>query len=274
MISDHLIYYNYFNDVNFDYLDKAFNLENRVDTDKKSAKLYDSFYHCFFENFYKYPTRKKNIKISSWKTKDDFGYSFYVEDCDDNYKQSHILSMDYIGPSIFQAKDIAEMTDDEIKSFLKISRTLGGHIVWERGLGTKQTVNQAKGGSKGVVDRIDWTLLLLKIWYESGTDKTILFSKVKTLIRLEEKEQIVLKDINRINEIVESFEASKDWLRLIGDFKSFSDFFKLTGSFVDKQYDVIELTDFFPIIPTKYGYRRYIENNINAIERRNKNLIK
>lgn len=43
-----------------------------------------------------------------------------------------LLSSDYIGPSIYWARECG-IEDSEIREFLKICRTIGGHIVWPRG---------------------------------------------------------------------------------------------------------------------------------------------
>ena len=67
------------------------------------------------------------------------------------------------------ASKCKDLIDDNIKEILKISRTLGGHLVWPRG--NNKSVNTLKGGklkagcNYGFYDRIDWVLLLLKIFY-------------------------------------------------------------------------------------------------------------
>ena len=278
-MNKHLIYFNYFNDVNYNYLeDESFKMEQRKDPDKLSAKLYDAFYHQFLENIYMYPNRTIRINIGSYQKYDkaqkttEFGYSYYVIEANKPYKQKHILSIDYIGPSIYWAKEIAELNNDEIKSILETSRTLGGHIVWERGLQSGQkTVNQAKGGEchNGLWDRIDWTLLILYRWYSCLNNNTIIKKKEKIISELKDQYSLIEDEINRVEGLIDAFECSKDWFAYFNDFQGFIDFFKLRDSFVDENYNVIELTEFSPMKPGKYGYRRYIENSLKAIAKRN-----
>ena len=79
-------------------------------------------------------------------------------------------------------------------------------------------------------------------------------------------------EIKRIEGLIDAFENSKNWFARFDDFNEFTDFFKLKGSFVDDDYNVVELTEFSPMKPKKNGYRRYIENSLNAIANRNKIL--
>lgn len=152
---------NYFEDVNPEFLKEEFSLEDRKDPDGASRKLRDDFSEIFLSEL---PGHKVVMKSGD--------NSFYLMNKEDG-KQEFKLSLDYIGPSIYQASDIGGLTVKEIKEFLKVSRTLGGHIAWEIGLGTKWTVNIVRGGrifprsNYGFFDRTDWTFLLLKIYMET-----------------------------------------------------------------------------------------------------------
>lgn len=113
----------------------------------------------------------KKVQIIGQKYSKPLFYSFFIYKEKHSEKEYFILSSDYIGPSIEQARSIGKLEDFEIKNFLRISRTLGGHIVWPRGDNMKPTINQVKGGEiilnsgYGFYDRIDWTIFLLKIYY-------------------------------------------------------------------------------------------------------------
>lgn len=68
-----------------------------------------------------------------------------------------------------------------------------------------------------------------------------------------------------------AFYDSNKWIDLIGSFESFCIQFKLKGSFVDDDFNVIHLTDLFPLFPK--DYKEYIKNTCEAIRLRNQNLL-
>ncbi len=53
-------------------------------------------------------------------------------------------------------------------------------------------------------------------------------------------------------------------------FKSFCERFRLKGSFVDENYNIIWFASASPILPE--DYRVFAENNIEAIRKRNENI--
>ena len=128
------VYYNYFEDVNPDYEDSDFLLKNRLDPDKVSATLYDALYKMFFYNYRVMCSYgiKKAIIIGQ-KFSDDLFYTIFIND------DEFLLSSDYIGTSINQAKAIGKYEDFEIKNFLRLSRTLGGHMLWSRNVSREDT---------------------------------------------------------------------------------------------------------------------------------------
>lgn len=274
------IYYNYFEDVNPQYEDINFNLKDRVDPDEASARLYDALYKTFFYNYSKmceYGMEK--VQIIGQKYSKPLFYSFFIYKEKDSEVEDFILSSDYIGPSIEQARLIGELEDFEIKNFLRISRTLGGHIVWPRGDNMKPTINQVKGGEiisnsgYGFYDRIDWTLFLLKIYYyfiEKSEDPR--FDKYKEKIHMSFEGINITENDNRCFwALFGAFNRAKKWFENFETFKNFCDFFLLKNNFVDNNYNVLELTSYFPIKPVNYG--EYIKNNIRAISRRNQRMI-
>ena len=88
---------------------------------------------------------------------------------------AHQLSVDYIGPSRAWAVRFLDGSDDDkdlkIGDFLLTSRTIGGHIFWPaHKIQGQQTINQIRGG-KGIYDRIDITLAVLKNYFETAGNK-------------------------------------------------------------------------------------------------------
>lgn len=183
----------------------------------------------------------------------------------------------YIGASVYWAVK-AGFSEDEIIDFLRISRTLGGHIVFPRGenshityrfpankFGKEHpiTMNNSRGGEKGYYDRFDLTLFAIKRLFEN-------------------------KEIS--NKLMEkAWSNYSDWFDLFrkenNGFKTFVDFFKL-NDFVDNDYEVYDLTTYdidtndYNILENDYAwipdtltdYRKYVVGVNHAIELRNNRL--
>lgn len=75
-----------------------------------------------------------------------------------NHKVSY--SSDFIGPDRKFAHD-AGLTNFEIGTYLKVERTIGGHILFP--IGEKITINQAKGTN--MLDRFDFMLAELRNYF-------------------------------------------------------------------------------------------------------------
>ena len=266
------IYYNYLEDIcpNFD---KNKKIENEID--QKSEKLNRALYELFFTDTER--NQRYGIRNITFK-KQDFGkgpfFSFFID------KPDCILSTDYIGPSVWWCSKIADYTQSEIKDILKKSRTLGGHLVWTRGRGRVPTVNQVKGGELsyncgfGFYDRIDWTLLLLKAFYSVMIEDLLSEKQYIRKIASYFSDDIEICDNDKecFMAMYRAFHRSKDWFEVFGSFNHFCEYFKLKGSFVDCDCNVVALTKFFPIKPTKENYREFTENNLSAIMQRNRIL--
>ena len=154
-------------------------------------------------------------------------------------------SSDYIGPSATRAFRMG-IDDLTVGTAIKECRTIGGHIIWPR---HTANVNTARGNA--ACDRIDITLLEIKDFYESHfSEKAALSPAIRNAL---------VRD--------------REWFRKFKDFAGFSNSFLLVGSFVDKNYQVVELAEINPenaFIPeTEEKYRRFIQENINAVKRRN-----
>lgn len=246
------IQYNYLIEDEIKNFPNDFPINSRRDPDACSKKLYDDIEKIFFQG------EESSVKEGFDKKRRESYYTLKVAD-------STLLSVDYIGPSVYWA-DKKGVGPERIRDFLKRCRTIGGHIVWERGSDLKYKVNQARGGEKGVYDRIDWTILLLKIFTENKEiSQKDFVSKAYTYIPEENRND----DITAFKNLYHAFKCSK-WLSKF-EFKTFCNKFKLVGSFVDNHYNVIELAPLFPILPD--DYENYINNTCKAIDLRNGYIV-
>ena len=195
--------------------------------------------------------------------------------------QTILLSVDYLGPSVYWLKDYysehgvdAPEADSRIRAFLKESRKLGGHILFPRGSngGPHETLNQARSGEKGVYDRIDATLLCLKVFFgcsevsstNSQRDASAFMEEVSKLFPSEEQFKKVKANLMRI---FDSLQYYAEDFAYFSDFRGFCERQKLTGSFVTKEG---EIEMFAPLCPLKpENYEAYAENVNGAIKKRN-----
>ena len=224
----------------------GFNLETIKDPDKCSEQLYDDIEKIFFSK-----KQLKSLKLISIENKcQNFGdgdfYTLFIDD------GKYRLSSDYIGASVYWAKQ-AGLADEDIVEYLKISRTIGGHMVFPRGQGT--TVNQARGGEDSYYDRFDLTLLAIKKWYSN--------------------------DYSKINYAIENY---RDWFALFGTFDKFISFFGLEGFIYDEFIIDLVSSDLEKglIIPLKSEdiyipsqkeeYKRYFNNSNKIVEDRTDKL--
>lgn len=256
--------------------------EINFEIDTRSQELNEALYKLFFlnsENNEELGLKSIELKVGN----DEKGpyYSFFLNGYD------FILSTDYIGPSVWWCEHIAGYTHDKIREIIKQSRTLGGHLMWPRGTdknGNRRTpsVNQVRGGqvSKGCgcgfYDRIDWTLFLLKIFYQCKNEDYQCKNEEQYNRKIEDffPDTIFENDKKCFKALYDAFYRSSDWFGVFKSFNVFCDFFKLTDSLVDKDYNIIWFTDCFPIKPDKDKYMKYTENNLKAIKNRNRNLEK
>ncbi|WP_284052135.1 DUF6994 family protein [Ligilactobacillus agilis] len=251
---------------------KNFRLNSRIDPDSQSKELYDDLRSTFFSD-----KQNKLIGIKLVENRlQQYGnnpkfFTLFVD------TDKFLLSSDYIGASVYWAVK-AGFSEDEIIDFLRISRTLGGHIVFPRGenshityrfpankFGKEHpiTMNNSRGGEKGYYDRFDLTLFAIKRLFEN-------------------------KEIS--NKLMEkAWSNYSDWFDLFrkenNGFKTFVDFFKL-NDFVDNDYKVYDLTTYdvdtndYNILENDYAwipdtltdYRKYVVGVNHAIELRNNRL--
>lgn len=142
-------------------LPQDFNVDLRIDPDTCGCKkLYDDIIDAFFcDTQLNYMNGILDVenKEQSFEEQSPF-YTIFIND------GTYLLSADYIGPSVYWARERG-IEEDNIRSFLNICRTIGGHIVWPRGKKLKKKINTSRSGNLGVYDRIDWTLLLIALFY-------------------------------------------------------------------------------------------------------------
>ena len=228
---------------------RDFLIQTRKDPDTCNGELYSDLLTVFFGDKQLKSLGLASVKKEKQKYQGRFYYTLFVN------KGNYLLSSDYIGASIYWAIE-AGLNKEEIVQFLKISRTLGGHIVFPRGNGTP-TINQARGGEKTYYDRFDLTLLALKKWYLGDAD----------------------------TRIGEAIERGKDWFNLFGrgieGFHNFIHFFHLEDFLFedDKIIDLIDSdldqgirtelkTEKIDIPKDKEGYKRYFRNSNQIVRNR------
>lgn len=250
---DNIIKYNYLIDDQVCKFPDNYCIDKRRDPDSDSKRLYDDILTIFFS---------ENKSAKNLEQKFYGKPKFYTI----KINNDTLLSSDYIGPSVYWAREMG-VKDKKIRDFLKQCRTIGGHIVWERGSDLGYKVNTSRAGNSGVYDRFDWTLLLLKIFLSDKEHNQDDFIKKANELIPEEFRNTDNTNTKFIN-LFCAFNCS-DWLKEY-NFKMFCDDFKLCGSFVDNQYNIKETAPLFPFLPT--DYEQYIDNVCEAINKRNSRI--
>lgn len=195
-------------------------------------------------------------------------------------------SSDWIGPSRCWAK-VVGMTNLEIGQYLKVARTIGGHILWP--VHRIPTLNTARAGAKSLYDRIDLTLYEIQQYY---LNKPVFFS---VSLRNQIEKEAWFFDIFKVSET-----------NLMDNFKGFIDFWKC-NSFVDCNYQVLSLANsdfekgrYITITPKETifpgnsqginvfanktfsekerkillpAFKKYSKNNVLAIQKRNELIL-
>lgn len=253
----------------YNSVENLVNILNLNDPDRYSKKLYDDLLMVW--------NGKTPLKIVRYKS----------NNLKDQYDRRY--SSDYIGPSVAWAK-VVGMTNLEIGTYVEKARTIGGHVIWPlnevKGF---QTINTARGG-RPLYDRIDLALYELRRFY---CQEPCVFSPSLRKAFEREKEWLNI--------------LGKGESGVLG-FKNFIDMWKLNPFIDEGEYTVLSLglSDLacnhkvfvdsheatFPgnknsiVISRKSfseiggehkaicaAYRKYVENNIYAIEQRNKMIL-
>lgn len=238
-----------------------------LDPDSKSKKLYEDLQKVWLEDRFQFKVHCTYNLIDKYENR---------------------YSSDFIGPSRYWAKRVG-MRDDEIGSYLKQARTIGGHMIWP--VHFVPTINSVRGGHGGFYDRIDLTLYEIQRFLLD--EQTAYLMKG---VRKQIEEEKWFFDI-----LCENAKNSKE------KFIRFIDFWRLKP-FVDDNYQVLSLvnSDFEikryvpissqePIFPGNTRnitvttnkilnneqkavllpeFKRYVKNNVIAIKQRNALICK
>lgn len=265
----HSLEFNYLHDL----ATANYDLDNRPDPDSESIILKEDLLEAFWG------AQTNEARVSAKK---NYGYGSFRDIEVPSGGQMILLSVDYLGPSVYWLKDYysehgvdAPEADSRIRAFLKESRKLGGHILFPRGSngGPHETLNQARGGERGVYDRIDATLLCLKAFFgcpevsstNSQRDASAFMEEVSKLFSSEERFKKVKTNLMRI---FDSLQYYAEDFSYFSDFRGFCERQKLTGSFVTKEGEVEMFAPLCPLKPE--NYEAYAENVNGAIKKRNK----
>lgn len=267
--SMHSLEFNYLHDL----ATANYDLGNRPDPDSESIILKEDLLEAFWG------TQTNEARVSAEK---NYGCGSFRDIEVPSGGQTILLSVDYLGPSVYWLKDYysehgvdAPEADFRIRAFLKESRKLGGHILFPRGSngGPHETLNQARSGERGVYDRIDATLLCLKVFFgcseasstNSQRDASAFMKEVSKFFPSEEQFKKVKANLMRI---FDSLQYYAEDFAYFSDFRGFCERQKLTGSFVTKEGEVEMFAPLCPLKPE--NYEAYAENVNGAIKKRNK----
>ena len=237
-----------------------YDIDNRYDPDTEGCKeLYDDEIEAFFDGMTGYT-------VCNWQSYNRYNRSpFYtVKVTSEVTGEYYLFSSDYIGPSVYWASK-KHAGDRKIREFLTVCRRLGGHILWPRGNGN--TINSARGGSGGFYDRIDWTLHLLQIFYFSETEDDYMKAAASLINNIQDRSDFIIENGSRLKRLYLAFQTYKDELMIFTDFKGFCNRFRLVGSFVDSEYNVIDMAGLYPLLPN--DYLKCIDKLCGAVAERN-----
>lgn len=249
-----------------------YSLANRPDPDSESVILKEDLLEAFWG------PKTNKARVSAEK---NYGHGPFRDIEVPWGGQTILLSVDYLGPSVYWLKDYysehgidTPEADSRIREFLKESRKLGGHILSPRGSngGPHETLNQARGGERGVYDRIDVTLLCLKVFFgcprvssaNCQRDASVFEEEVSKLFHNEEQFKKVKPNLTRI---FNSLQYYAEDFAYFSNFRGFCERQKLTGSFVTKEGEVEMFAPLCPLKPE--NYEAYAENVNGAIKKRN-----
>lgn len=236
------------------------NKKEYIDADAKSRELYEDLKILYFnERENKEFLKSRGLDVNDI-TIDKSGGNYHLK-----YGEFK-LSSDYIGPSITWGRN-AKLENEELLKMLEISRTLGGHILFPKGINVRQhTVNQARGG-RPYYDRLDLTLWAIKKWYERNDSG----SKIEAAITRYGKWFELFVDSDEKN----GFRNFIKFHKLEAWVNDEYQIYNLVESNFEKNYRKI-LVDEEIINLEKEGteiYRRYISNVNELIKLRTKKIV-
>lgn len=267
----HSLEFNYLHDL----ATENYDLDNRPDPDSESIVLKEDLLEAFWG------AQTNEARVSAEK---NYGCGSFRDIEVPSGGQTILLSVDYLGPSVYWLKDYysehgvdAPEADSRIRAFLKESRKLGGHILFPRGNsgGFHETLNQARGGERGVYDRIDAALLCLKTFYacpevSSTNHQRGASAFVREASKLFFDDGQFEKVKANLMRIFDSLQYYAEDFAYFGDFRGFCERQILTGSFVTEEGEVEMFAPLYPLKPK--NYEEYAENVNEAIKKRNQKM--
>ena len=260
-----------------DLTTEDFDVDNRPDPDTESKILKEDLIEVFWGS------DNAEARVSKKK---DFGYGPFWDVEVKSGGRNILLAVDYIGPSVYWLKRFyadqgicSEAADNSIREFLKVSRKLGGHVLFPRGnvpggkSGRHLTLNQARCGAAGVFDRIDITLLCLKTYYDcpelqSGDSRRDFSAFMNEMSRYFPGQRRFEKVKPHLKRVFDSLQYYADDFAYFGSFLGFCERQSLVGSFVTQEGAVKTFAPLYPLLPA--NYQDYAVRVNRAIEERNR----
>jgi hypothetical protein len=226
-------------------LDTTYNFQ--AETEPYDADRYSSILQDYHRILWSKPLPNGNVfeleKISQNRLyhKSDLG-EFY-------------LSSDRAIPSFSKWKRmehiIKEIPKNRLESFLNLSNTIGGIIIWPSNkIGNYQTINGARGFNSLISDRLDLTIECIRRYY-----------------------------LDKDSPLYDTFKRYDDFFRLFDDFKGYVNFFLFQDA-VSSDYSTVKIAPPFdnfetvPIPKTIDEYMRYMNYTEELIRARNKRIEK
>ena len=205
------------------------------------------------------PTLQKYHKIL-WSKELPNGKLFRLDDTKDNaylYHNSELgeffLASDSIVHTYFKWKStqniISQIPKNEMEQFYNLAHTIGGYVIFPGNrVKGQNTINQARGMSKAIKDRIYLTLECIRRHY-----------------------------VDEDSPLADTLKRYSDFFDLFLDFKGYCEFFLLqdlaTTDFENVKY-FLPFTDFTgnQMPKTVEEYQLYMHNNIRFISSRNSRI--
>jgi hypothetical protein len=163
------------------------------------------------------------------------------------------LSSDRAITSFWKRKSFQHITTmlppEKLKEFDQITDTIGGIFIWPSNrVGSRQTINGARGFNRMISDRLDLTIECIRLYY-----------------------------IGENSPLYETFNLYKDFFNLFTDFEGFINFFLLQDA-VSVDYSEVKIAEPFdhfktsPVPQNVDEFLQYMEKTIEFVNLRNKRI--
>ncbi|HUF59092.1 MAG TPA: hypothetical protein VMR89_06410 [Actinomycetota bacterium] len=147
---------------------------------------------------------------------------------------------------------IAQIPEQEKEHFLTVAHQIGGKVMFP--IGSKPTINQARGLNPTIADRFDLTLECIRRYYLGETSP-----------------------LGKTSPLEETLARYASFFALFEDFKGYTDFFllqDLVSEDASRVEFLIEFQDFSesPFARTVEEYQKYREKGISFVQSRNRRM--